>query len=109
MLLPIKPILDRRPRRNGTSLISIQYCFSSDKRTILYTGLVVPARYWNKKLPRISQDLPVQSVKLRDAYISFDLRRILNPLSLFGLFLRRIMTKMIRKRKRGPGAYSANF
>jgi hypothetical protein len=26
----------------------------------LYTGLAVPARFWNKKLSRISQDLPVQ-------------------------------------------------
>ncbi len=58
MLLPIKPIIDRRPRRNGTSVISIQYCYSSDKRTLLYTGLAVPPRYWNKKLLRISQDLP---------------------------------------------------
>jgi hypothetical protein len=29
MLLPIKPTIDRRPRRNGTSVISIQYCYSS--------------------------------------------------------------------------------
>jgi hypothetical protein len=60
MLLPIKPIIDRRPRRNGTSVISIQYCYSSDKRTLLFTGLAVPPRYWNKKLLRISQDLPEQ-------------------------------------------------
>jgi integrase len=60
MLLPIKPIIDRRPRRNGTSVISIQYCYSSDKRTLLYTGLAVPPRYWNKKLLRISQDLPAE-------------------------------------------------
>jgi site-specific recombinase XerD len=58
MLLPIKSIIDRRPCRNGTSVISIQYCYSSDKRTLLYTGLAVPPRYWNKKLLRISQDLP---------------------------------------------------
>ena len=60
MFLPIKPICDRRPRRNGTCLISIQYCFSSDKRTLLFTGLSVPPRYWNKKLLRISSDLPAQ-------------------------------------------------
>ncbi len=60
MLLPIKPILDRRPRRNGTNLISIQYCNSSDKRILLYSGLAVPARYWNKKQQRISNDLPQQ-------------------------------------------------
>jgi len=58
MLLPIKPIISRRPRQNGVSFISIQYCYSSDKRTLLYTGLAVPPRYWNKKLLRISQELP---------------------------------------------------
>ena len=58
MFLPIKPILDRRPRRDGTCVISIQYCFSSDKRTLLFTGLSIPPRYWNKKLSRISSDLP---------------------------------------------------
>jgi integrase len=58
MFLPIKPILDRRPRRDGTCVISIQYCFNSDKRTLLFTGLSIPPRYWNKKLARISSDLP---------------------------------------------------
>ena len=58
MFLPIKPICDRRPRRNGTCLISIQYCYSSDKRTLLFTGLSVPPCYWNRKLMRISSDLP---------------------------------------------------
>jgi integrase len=58
MFLPIKPILDRRPRRDGSCVISIQYCYNSDKRTLLYTGLSVPRRYWNKKLARISADLP---------------------------------------------------
>lgn len=60
MFLPIKPICDRRPRRDGTCVISIQYCYSSDKRTLLFTGLSIPPRYWNKKLMRISSDLPVQ-------------------------------------------------
>ncbi len=60
MFLPIKPICDRRPRRDGTCVISIQYCYSSDKRTLLFTGLSVPARYWNKKLMRISSDLPAE-------------------------------------------------
>ena len=58
MFLLIKPILDRRPRRDGTCVISIQYCFNSDKRTLLFTGLSIPPRYWNKKLARISSDLP---------------------------------------------------
>ena len=58
MFLPIKPIIDRRPRRDGTSVITIQYCYSSDRRTLLFTGLAVPPRYWNKRLLRISPELP---------------------------------------------------
>ena len=60
MFLPIKVILDRRPRRDGSSPISIQYCYSSDKRTVLPTGLSVPARYWNKRLARITEQLPAE-------------------------------------------------
>jgi hypothetical protein len=40
MFLPIRPIIDKRPRRNGTSLISIQYCYSSDRRTLLYQKMI---------------------------------------------------------------------
>jgi hypothetical protein len=58
MLLPIQPICDRRVRRDGTCPISIRYCISSERRTILYTGIALPPRYWNKKLRRISSDLP---------------------------------------------------
>ena len=59
MFLPIKPICDRRPWRDGTCVISIQYCFSSENRTLLFTGLSVPSRYWNRKLMWVSSDLPV--------------------------------------------------
>lgn len=58
MFLPIKVILDRRPRKDGLSPISIQYCFASDKRTVLPTGFSIPARCWNKKLHRITAELP---------------------------------------------------
>ena len=58
MFLPIKLICDRRPRRDGTNVISIQFCFSSDRRTLLFTGLSVPLKYWNKKTACISKDLP---------------------------------------------------
>src|ERR1700744_4939330 len=59
MFLPIKAIIDRRPRKDGTAVISIQYCFSSDKRTLLFTGLAVPPRCWNRGLLRVSPDLPL--------------------------------------------------
>ena len=58
MLLPIKPICVRRPRRDGTSAISIQYCYSSDRRTLLFTGLAVPPRYWDTRSTKISSGLP---------------------------------------------------
>jgi integrase len=58
MFLPIKAICNRRPRKDGTCVISIQFCFSSERRTLLFTGLAVPPEYWNKKTSRIHKTLP---------------------------------------------------
>lgn len=58
MLLPIKLICDRRARKDGTNLINIQYCYSSEKRTLPDTEIYVPIRFWNKKYSRISKELP---------------------------------------------------
>jgi len=59
MLLPIKPICERKDmRRNGTSLIYIQYCYSAEKRTLLNTEIAIPPNLWNKKRLGISNDLP---------------------------------------------------
>ncbi len=59
MLLPIKPICKKaKMRRDGTSLITIQYCFTSDKRTELSTGIAIPPAFWNRRSLRISSDLP---------------------------------------------------
>ncbi|MBN8852781.1 MAG: integrase [Sphingobacteriales bacterium 50-39] len=58
MFLPIKPVIDRRLRKDGTAVICIQYCYSSDRRTLLPTDLSLPPRYWNKRLSRISPELP---------------------------------------------------
>ena len=61
MLLPIKPICSaNKIRRDGTSLIFIQYCMSAENKTLLNTGITIPPRYWNKKLNRISDNLPVE-------------------------------------------------
>ncbi|MBC7936121.1 MAG: hypothetical protein H7Y86_12285, partial [Rhizobacter sp.] len=46
-------------RKDGTSSIAIQYCFTSDRRAVLDSGLGVPAKYWNKKRRRISDQLPI--------------------------------------------------
>ncbi|HEY8689525.1 MAG TPA: hypothetical protein VIM07_09855 [Chitinophagaceae bacterium] len=60
MLLPIKLICKKRlMRRDGTSIIFIQYCHSLEKRTLLNSGIAIPPNYWNLKRLRINTDLPV--------------------------------------------------
>jgi len=59
MLLPIKPICDKNKiRKNGTSLIFIQYCFSAESKTLLNTEIAIPPNYWHKKHHRVKDDLP---------------------------------------------------
>jgi hypothetical protein len=40
-------------------LYSIEYCFSPERRTLLDTQIYIPGRYWNKKLTKISNELPL--------------------------------------------------
>lgn len=58
MLLPIKLICCKRVRKDGTNAIYVQYCYRPDKRILLSTEINIPMRYWNKRLLRISNDLP---------------------------------------------------
>ena len=59
MLLPIKPVCRKADmRKDGTSIIFIQYCFTAEKRTLLDTGIAIPPVFWSKKKTRISDDLP---------------------------------------------------
>src|SRR5947208_5653170 len=58
-MLPLKPICERKNmRRDGTSLIFIQYCYSSEKRISLNTEIAVPPAFWNKTSLNISKELP---------------------------------------------------
>jgi integrase len=60
MLLPIRPICNRRKtRKDGTSLIQIQYCFSAESKTLLNTGIAIPPNFWIKKSLSISEKLPL--------------------------------------------------
>lgn len=60
MVLPIKPICRaNKIRKDGTSLIFLQYCYSATRRTLLNTEIAVPVDYWNKKQGRISDKLPI--------------------------------------------------
>ncbi len=61
MLLPLKPICpSNKIRKDGTSLIFLQYCKSKADKTLLNTELFVPPKYWHKKLQRVTDDLPLQ-------------------------------------------------
>ena len=59
MRQPIKLIVRKgKVRNDGTSLISLQYCYSSEQRIVLSTGVGIPLQFWNRKTGRISKDLP---------------------------------------------------
>jgi hypothetical protein len=58
---PIKLIIKKGAvRKDGTSLIFLQYCHSAEQRILLSTGIPIPANYWNKKTERIAENLPSQ-------------------------------------------------
>ena len=59
MLLPIKPICPvAKMRQNGTSIIFLQYCQNPERRTLLNTEIAIPPKFWNRKLNRVTDDLP---------------------------------------------------
>jgi hypothetical protein len=59
MLLPLSLICEKKDmRKDGTSIVFIQYCYSSEKRTTLNTGISIPPKFWNKKKQVITTDLP---------------------------------------------------
>lgn len=58
-MLPIKPVCKKALiRKDGTSIIFIQYCHSQEKRTLLNSSIAIPPNYWNQKRLRINADLP---------------------------------------------------
>jgi hypothetical protein len=59
MLLPIKPVCkSNKVRKDGTSIVFIQYCLDSERRTLLNTGIAIPPKFWNQKKLFISDLLP---------------------------------------------------
>lgn len=59
MNLPVKPVCKTgKIRKDGSASIGIQYCFSSEKRALLDSGLAIPPKYWNKRRECISDNLP---------------------------------------------------
>ncbi|HNR17376.1 MAG TPA: phage integrase SAM-like domain and Arm DNA-binding domain-containing protein, partial [Chitinophagaceae bacterium] len=64
---PIK-LISRRAKvgKSGLAPISLQYCFSAEKRVVLSTGVSIPPQYWNRKTNRISKDLPPEYGNLQE-------------------------------------------
>lgn len=61
MRQPIKLVIKKGDvHKNGTNLIYVQYCFSSQKRLLLSTDISIPAAYWNEKTCSILASLPAQ-------------------------------------------------
>lgn len=90
MLLPIKPICKKaEKRKDGTSIISIQYCYSLEKRTLLNSGIAIPPEYWNLKKLCVNSDLP-------ESYGNVD---TLNDQLLKGIHIAEDIVKFAKKKK----------
>ena len=79
MILPIKPICKKEwVRRDGTSVIFLQYCFNSEERVLVDSALAIPPEYWNNKNNRISTNLPKDYgiVKELELILSEKMRRV---------------------------------
>jgi hypothetical protein len=60
MLLPIRLICSsKKVRKDGTSLLFIQYCQSAANKTLLNTEIAIPPKFWQKRYCRVSDDLPL--------------------------------------------------
>lgn len=96
MLLPITTICSaKKVRRDGTSLVFIQYCKDASDKTLLNTGIAIPPHFWHKKLKRVSEKLPEEfgnaesinaeikrQLRLAEDIISFALEtKIADPVS----------------------------
>ncbi|HYD22667.1 MAG TPA: tyrosine-type recombinase/integrase [Flavipsychrobacter sp.] len=56
----MKALIAKRPRKDGCSAISFQYCYSSANRVTLDCEIAIPSLYWNKKRQQISKNLPIE-------------------------------------------------
>ncbi|MBX9785637.1 MAG: site-specific integrase [Chitinophagaceae bacterium] len=78
MRYPIKLIARKaKVNKNGVTPISLQYCFSAEKRVVLSTGVNIPIHYWNRKTGRISKELPMEygNIQLLETTLTQKLRK----------------------------------
>ncbi|MDP1812407.1 MAG: phage integrase SAM-like domain-containing protein [Sediminibacterium sp.] len=59
MLFPLKRVCNKkRIRRDGCSTVFIQYCFTSERRTLLNTSIFIPPKYWDDDKQVVKATLP---------------------------------------------------
>jgi Phage integrase SAM-like domain/Arm DNA-binding domain len=62
---PIKLITKKGAvRKDGTTLIFLQYCHNAEQRVLLSTDIAIPPQFWSKKTTRILETLPSQYGKV---------------------------------------------
>lgn len=97
MKLPIVAVCKAaKARKDGTAVVSIQYCFNSEERAELGTGIAIPPKFWNRKRKCVSSSLPdsfgapeklnekiEQELKKAQQIVSLGLQRKENPLDFF--------------------------
>jgi len=70
MQLPVKPICpaSKIRKKDGTSIIFLQYCYNPTSKTLLDTGIAIPPQYWdnNKNKLCIKEDLPAEHGKAQE-------------------------------------------
>jgi integrase len=61
MLLPIKAICSKsKIRKDGTSIIFLQYCGAENQRVLLNTEIAIPPAYWSRRHRCVTENLPEQ-------------------------------------------------
>src|SRR5690348_7375584 len=58
-MYPLKCVC-KNEKKNGLQNIYIQYCQTSQKRTLLTTGIEIPPKMWDDRRARIREMLPEQ-------------------------------------------------
>jgi hypothetical protein len=59
MKLPIIAVCKAaKTRKDGTAVVSIQYCFNSEERAEPGAGIAIPPKFWNRKRKCVSSSLP---------------------------------------------------
>jgi integrase len=94
MKLPVKPICEQTfVRRDGTSIIFLQYCYNREQRTLLNTEIAIPPQYWNRRQLSIARDLPKEFGHVEE--LNAELQRMIRTTEDIILFAERNKIKSV--------------